>query len=177
MKKALNTFIILTIICFGAFFFFYCYFSIKYPNKFDDEILFASNETGVDVPLIKAVCKVESSFNEKAISKAGAVGVMQILPSTAKYVCELNSLENDFNLFEPKTNILIGCYYIKYLQGKYQNLSVVLACYNAGEGNVNSWLKNMEYSDDGVSLKKIPFKETQDYVRKVNQAINFYKKQ
>lgn len=177
MRKTLNIFIILTIICFNVFLFLYCFFAIKYPSRFNDEIRQVSKSVGVDENLIKAVCCVESRFDQNAQSRAGAIGVMQLLPETAIYVCDMFEIDEEIDLFNAKDNILIGSLYLKYLQGRFVNQNTMLASYNAGEGNVVNWLQNANFSDDGTTLKHIPFKETRSYIKKVNKAINFYKKQ
>ena len=78
----------------------------------------------------------------------------------------------------PKENIYIGCAYLAYLEKMYDgNLTTALAAYNAGPGNVDAWLENPAYSEDGKTLSYIPFGETRGYVAKINIYIEEYKKQ
>lgn len=126
-------------------------------NRYDDEIERAHQVHGVDFSLIKAVIKVESGFNPKAVSKKGAKGLMQIMPTNYASL----SIKDPFN---PGQNIMGGTYYLKQLLKRYDyKLPLVLAAYNAGPGAVDRY-------------RTIPpFKETQDYVRKVMNTYSLYK--
>lgn len=128
----------------------------------------------LDTNLVLAIVKVESNFNPNAISAKGAVGLMQILPSTSDYVCKIYNINNSINLNNAEDNLLIGCYYVKYLIAKFANLNTVLACYNAGEGVVSKWLADENCSKDGKSLYKIPYRETANYVKKVQFYLKYY---
>ena len=122
----------------------------------------------VSPALAYSVIKAESGFSERAMSDAGAIGLMQLMPSTAQFVCEQNQIEFDAKrLYEGDYNVMLGCLYLNYLLTRFPNEKTALAAYNAGEGIVASWLKNSEYSDDGVQLKSIPYPETNRYVKKV----------
>ena len=78
-------------------------------------------------------------------------------------------------MFEPETNIKYGCFYLRYLIDKFSDLDAVICAYNAGQGNVKSWLENNEYSSDGKTLKKIPFQETENYLNRVRKSYFYYK--
>ena len=69
----------------------------------------------------------------------------------------------------------MGCWYLDNLRDEFNNMDLVIAAYNAGRGNVNEWLKNIDYSSDGKTLNYIPFPETRAYVDKVNSYYNIYK--
>ena len=115
-----------------------------------------------------AVMKAESGFSEKAVSEAGAVGLMQLMPSTAEFVCQQNRITFDAKrLYEGEYNVMIGCIYLDYLMSRFIDETTALAAYNAGEGVVRTWLKNTQYSDDGLHLQSIPYPETKRYVKKV----------
>ncbi|MNT13252.1 Soluble lytic murein transglycosylase precursor [compost metagenome] len=79
-------------------------------------------------------------------------------------------------LFDPNVNIKLGTKYFAMLNEKYNNLELSLAAYNAGSGNVDSWIKNGIIKDDGSDIENIPFKETNNYVRKVINNYKIYKK-
>lgn len=133
---------------------------------------------GVDEKLVYAVIKTESNFNKKALSKSGAVGLMQIMPQTARFVLSFfdDKLdESDCDLTNPETNIMIGIKYLFYLKNRFFTLDETLAAYNAGEGRVKSWLNNSQFSNDGKTLQAIPFGETKKYVERVKKFYKYYK--
>ncbi len=122
-----------------------------------------------------SIIKAESGFSEDAVSSAGAVGLMQLMPSTAKFVCEQNNIPfNAEQLNDGEYNAMLGCIYLNYLQSRFEDTETVVAAYNAGEGIVSLWLKNTEYSDDGIHLKSIPYGETKNYVKKVLRYQKIY---
>ena len=170
-------FLFVLMLCFALVF---AYLSIKYPLKFEKEISLAANEFGIEKKLIASIINAESSFNENAVSKKGAVGLMQVLPSTASWVSLTNfNFEKEVGeseLFSPLTNIRVGTCYIKYLLEKFGNLNVALCAYNAGEGTVLKWLENKEISSNGKTLLTIPFLETRNYVEKVEKNLKIYAK-
>ena len=129
-----------------------------------------------DTPaLVFAVMKAESGFREKAVSEAGAVGLMQLMPATAQFVCEQNQMVFDAKrLYEGEYNVMLGCIYLDYLLSRFADVKTALAAYNAGEGVVRSWLKNTQYSDDGLHLQSIPYPETNNYVKKVLKYQKIY---
>lgn len=128
----------------------------KKLSKIDIDYIIAEKSSVNSIPenLLKAVVDTESSYNQYAVSNKGAVGLMQLLPSTAKmYGYE--------NIFKPENNIDAGAKHLKYLLKKYDgNFSKAIAAYNAGEGAVDKY--------DGIP----PYKETQNYVSKVMQYYN-----
>ncbi len=178
MTKLLNAIIIVMVIAFALVFSYFGAVCIRYPIKFKDAILTAEAETGVDKMLIISVARTESNFDEDAVSTAGAIGIMQLMPDTAEYVSDLYDLDymGESELYNPESNILLGAYYLKYLLGKFESESTVLASYNAGEGVVSRWLGSDEYSSNGVTLETIPYKETRDYIQKVERAQKIYQK-
>lgn len=156
--------------------FIFLFFEFKYPLKFKDDIKFYSEKNNISPTLVAAIVNTESSFNQNAKSKSGAEGLMQLLPSTARFVADKFCVEFDGNLFSPQKNIEIGCLYLKYLFDKFKNEQTVLFAYNSGEGNVSIWLKNEQFSKDGKTLFSCPFEETNIYVKKVQKATKIYSK-
>lgn len=147
-----------------------------YPLKYENEISYVAEKYSVNAEIIAGVIFAESNFNENAVSKKGALGLMQIMPETAVWLSEKMNLTYDEKMiFNPLYNLELGTFYLSYLNNKFENLNAVLAAYNAGEGNVCQWLENREYSTDGKDLITTPFRQTNFYLEKVNKAINYYK--
>ncbi len=146
-----------------------------YPVKYSDEVLFYCNEYNLDANLVFSVIKTESSFNERAESEKGAKGLMQITDNTAEYIAKLLGVI-EYDVYLPKTNIRFGCFYLRLLLDKFGSEKTALCAYNAGEGNVAKWLKNNQYSIDGVELSFIPYKETEEYIRKIYKSWAKYEK-
>lgn len=147
-----------------------------FPVKYSDYVIKYSKEYNVDPMLVLAVMKAESNFNENAQSKKDARGLMQITGDTGKWIAEQIG-EKDFNidmLKNPETSIKFGCWYLDNLMTEFGDENLVIAAYNAGRGNVQKWLDNEKYSNDGDNLSYIPFKETDKYVNKVNAYKNIY---
>ena len=147
--------------------FIFLFFEFKYPLKFKEEIEFYAEKNDISPTLVASIINTESSFKQDAKSKSGAEGLMQLMPSTARFVADKYGVEFDGELFSPKKNIELGCLYLKYLFDKFKVEQTVLFAYNSGEGNVNVWLNNKEYSQDGKTLNYCPFEETNSYVKKV----------
>lgn len=165
--------VVVTIILVLAFNF--LYFNVKYPLKYKREIIKYSNEYNLQPTFVASVINAESSFNTNATSKKGAIGLMQILPSTANYIASmLNEEFSTKNLYNPETNIKYGCYYLNYLSNKFYSATEVLCAYNAGESIVRSWLKDTNLSKDGKTLKTIPYNVTKNYTQKIIQNQKYY---
>ena len=149
-----------------------------YKLQYSAEIKEYSREFHVDPYLVAAVIHCESSNRHTVVSRAGAKGLMQIMPDTGFWIAEKLG-EEDFSedeLFEPKVNIRFGCWYLKYLLDTFSgNRKTAVAAYNAGPGNVRKWLNDENYSKGG-ELDSIPFKETAQYVERVQRAYDKYTK-
>lgn len=152
----------------------------SYPTDYDEIISRYSDAYNVPKSVIYAVIKTESDFDPNAESSAGAMGLMQMIPSTfewltgEEHLCENLSVKK---LFDPEVSIRYGTYYLAYLYRKFDyNWRNAFAAYNGGEGNVAKWLKSSEYSDGNGNLTHIPFKETRSYVSKVEHAVEKYEK-
>ncbi len=155
----------------------FSYISIKYPIGYKSIIVKESNEYDMDPYLIASIINVESSYDSNAISKKEARGLMQISPQTGKWASEVLNLEGykEENLFKAEVNIKIGSWYLNKLFKEFNgDLDLILMAYNAGSGNVNKWLKDLEHSKDGVSIDNIPFKETENYVKRINKNYKIY---
>ena len=151
---------------------------ITHPLKYQNEIVVYATENNLSPSLVASVINTESSFNENSKSNKNAIGLMQIKLSTANYINHLTKAENidENELFNPETNIKIGTKYLRYLINKFEDVNTALAAYNAGETRVRTWLTSGIYSLDQKTLMYIPYKETKNYVEKVNNNIKYYKK-
>ena len=130
----------------------------------------------VDKYLVAAVIKCESSFELKARSHRGAVGLMQLMPDTALWIA--GQLEDDDftleRLDDPGVNIPYGIWYLSELGKEFDgNKVLTLAAYNAGRGNVREWMLEYGWERDFDDIKAIPFDETRNYVAKV---LKYWKK-
>ncbi|MBQ1225831.1 MAG: lytic transglycosylase domain-containing protein [Clostridia bacterium] len=148
---------------------------ITYPLEYKDEIEKASEEFDVPIERICAVIYVESRFDPSVTSSVGARGLMQIMPETFADVQKaLKTDYTDDDLYDPAVNIRAGTYYLSYLYKILGDWELVHAAYNAGIGNVWSWLDDDRYSKDG-KLTDVPFSETKNYLKKVAIAKEKYK--
>ncbi|MDF2841498.1 MAG: hypothetical protein K0Q99_2270 [Clostridia bacterium] len=150
-----------------------------YPLYFKETIVKYSEEYKLPSPLVAAVIKTESNFQVFAESSKNARGLMQITPSTGKWIAEKLQMESyhDDMLFDPEVNIRFGCWYIRYLYTNYNSdMTLTFAAYNGGRGNVDKWLQNEKLSRDGKNLDQIPFEETKNFVNRVNNNYKIYLK-
>lgn len=147
-----------------------------YPIKYEQYIEEYSKEYKLDKWLIYAIIKAESNFDEIAKSNSGAIGLMQIMETTADELKKSLNINETIDLCDAKTNIMLGTKYFSDLKKEYNNLELALAAYNAGKGNVKKWIESGILNNDGSNIENIPFKETNIYVRKIIQNYNLYKK-
>lgn len=150
-----------------------------YPLKYSDIVAKEATKNNLDPAMVYSVIKAESNFDPDAKSRAGAIGLMQLTPDTfdwlqTKLKTDEKYTEND--LYTPEINIRYGCKFLSILFNKYSKQATALCAYNAGIGTVNAWLKDPDISKDGVTLDKIPFEETRNYVEIVLKNYENYKK-
>lgn len=177
MKVKILVIVFLILFAFLCIFFAQSYYNYVYPLKYKEDIIHEAELNNLNPALVASIINAESGFEATAVSSKGAMGLMQIMPQTAKFVAE--KLRIDFNedmLLEPAYNIKIGCYYLNYLNNKFQSQEALLSAYNAGEGVVKTWLKDQNYSVDGINLIKIPYTQTNAYVQKINKILPVYEK-
>lgn len=130
---------------------------------------------GLDPALVASIVLNESSYNPRAVSRLGALGLMQLMPETAKWVAgKLGEEYSEEKMYEPETNVRFGCWFLAYLNGKFDgDATKMAAAYHAGAGRVEEWLSNPEYATDG-ELVVIPYDDTSWYVEKVIKAYDVY---
>jgi soluble lytic murein transglycosylase len=128
-------------------------------------IIIYSRKYHLDPLLVAAIIMVESRFQPLARSHRGAIGLMQIMPETAKGIAtNLKIAADQDSLRNPDVNIHIGCYYLRRLSKKYHgNLVLILAAYNAGPGRIDEWLTH----NPDENLSQIPARQTRQYIGRV----------
>ena len=144
---------------------------VRFPIVYQDHVKKAAKQTSVNPLLIFAVARQESAFSHDAKSTAGAVGLMQLLPSTAKQTAQKSGLRfAPQDLITPEKNIALGSRYLNYLLGVFDgNRILAAAAYNAGPSRVKRWM-NKERGTQlpyDVWIETIPYKETRGYVQNI----------
>ena len=144
-----------------------------YPLAFRDDVAKNAATHAVPESLVYAVMRTESNYFPAALSPVGAVGLMQIMPSTA----EAMSKGDSKRLASPDLNIKLGTRHLKDLLELYEkNLTLTVAAYNAGSGNVKRWQKAYGDLPEDEFVESIPFRETREYVKKVVSSMQMYQK-
>lgn len=155
------------------------FWRLIYPLKFEDVIMTNAKKYKIDPYLVAAIVFVESKYLPSAQSRSGAMGLMQIMPDTGSWIAEQLSI-NDFHsdkLLEPDINIMFGCWYLSNLKNQFNNdITIVLAAYNAGRGNVKKWLDSDNWDGSEAAIDDLPFPETRNYLRQVLLVYEKYKK-
>lgn len=141
-----------------------------YPYPHQELITLYAEANGVSPALVASVIMHESKFSNDAHSHRGAIGLMQLMPETAKWIA--GELEDaDFSLqklHEPETNIRYGTWYLALLEREFDgNQVLTLAAYNAGRGVVHEWIEEYEWPPDFREVSEIPYPETRFYVMRV----------
>ena len=149
-----------------------------YPIKYEEYVYKYSEESDIDPMLTFAIIKTESNFREDAVSKSGAIGLMQLMESTAnEQAKKLNMEYTTESLYNAEINLKIGLNYFNTLLDYYnQNYILAFTAYNAGLGNVQKWISEGIIKSDGSDIENIPFRETNMYVRKIIKNYEIYKK-
>ena len=149
-----------------------------YPLQYAEYVETYSAEYGVDKLLVYSVMKAESKFKEDVVSRSDAKGLMQVIEETAQEIAVkigIDYIENE-TLYNCEDNIAIGIKYLSELIQKYDgNYLLAVAAYNAGIGNVDEWIEKGIIKNDGTDIENIPFKETNNYVRKIVRNYKIYK--
>lgn len=150
-----------------------------YPDHYREDVLAAAERYELPPSLLFAVIHTESGFSPDACSHAGAIGLMQVTEPTLQWAMMRTGGDTALSgdaLLDPALNIDVGARVLSLLFEMFSSEDTALAAYNAGMGNVREWLADSRYSDDGVTLKAIPFEETKNYVKKVRFAQKIYQK-
>lgn len=164
------------IIMFIGLFYLHKKTGIFYRLIYGDIINHYSDVMDLDPLLVSAVMRKESGVNHIAVSRKGAVGLMQIMPATGRELAANLRLHewSDEKLKNPEANIMLGTYYLKRLMRRYDNdLVLALGAYNAGIGNID--VVRFVRSGEPVEIEHLPFNETRQYVKSVLFTYNLYK--
>ncbi|HEX6938155.1 MAG TPA: transglycosylase SLT domain-containing protein [Longimicrobiales bacterium] len=150
---------------------------IIYPFPYRELIMAEARERGVDPFLVAGLIRQESMFTAEIKSPAGAIGLMQIMPSTGSALARTAGI-NAFRtalLEKPEINVHLGIQYMAQLMARFDDrLTSVLAAYNAGPHRVSRWSSFPEYGDEELFAERIPYAETRHYVKVVQQNARVY---
>lgn len=149
---------------------------VFYPLKYSALVERYAEEYGLETSLVYAVINSESSFDPNAVSKAGALGLMQLTPETFAWLqTKTGESRADEALFEPEVAVKYGCLLLSLNLKEFSNTPAAVAAYHAGRSRVAGWLTDEKYSNDGHELFRIPYKETSAYVDNVIKAQQRYR--
>lgn len=156
---------------------------LDHPVRYPTYVRTHAKNYSLPPTLIAAVAQRESGFDHEARSEAGAVGVMQLTPDTARGIAERTGgrrFRQD-DLLDPEISIRYGAFYLRLLHRKYDrrpggddDYRLTLAAYNAGQGRVDGWLEDEAGEDGELAINEIPFDETRAYVREVQRLRDDY---
>ncbi len=154
------------------------YARIWYPMEHAPVIVAESEASGVQPDLIAAVIYQESKFSEVARSDRGAVGLMQVLPETARWIHRQPGAPAAApeRLTDPTVNIAYGVWYLHYLIDKYKSQDLALAAYNGGETNLRRWIAGARREGRTLTVADVPFSETRGFVVAVQDARSVYRR-
>lgn len=146
---------------------------LRYPLGYSAIIEPRVRDEGIDGPIFYALIREESLFDPEISSFAGAIGLAQLLPSTARDIAGRMRLDDPV-LTDPATNLAIGARYFSLLTAQFGTVSRAVAAYNGGQGNVRSWERESPALDEILFHQRIPFAETYNHVRKVVVSAAYY---
>jgi soluble lytic murein transglycosylase len=174
-RKVISIIVLLILI---AFYKFNLAEKIIYPFPYKQIVEKYASAYNVDPFLVIAVIREESHFYPKSNSHKGAIGLMQLMPNTAKDIAVwLHENYDDLDLQNPEDNIRYGTWYLSALNREFKgNTMLVLAAYNAGSGRLNSWINSSPGDLNSYRIEDIPFTETKEYVIKVLKSYEQYTK-
>ncbi|HVI09191.1 MAG TPA: transglycosylase SLT domain-containing protein, partial [Candidatus Binatia bacterium] len=153
------------------------YWEALFPKAFWTDLKRNATANGLDPYLVASLIRQESEFNPNAVSRANAVGLMQLLPKTGKLVAKEVKLKRytASQLYTPAVNLQLGTRYFRGMVDKFGSFEYALAAYNAGSDRVEEWLAQGKYRDPQEFVESIPFTETREYVQAILRNANVYK--
>lgn len=149
----------------------------RYPMTYAPEIRAAAAEFSLDPAYVASVVLAESNFDAEAVSSAGAIGLMQIMPATGEWIA--GKLEDEpfdvQRLYQPEVNLRYGCWYLRFLLDRYDgDMYTASTAYHQGQGRVDQWLEDPQYSQDGRTLTAISSAVTDTYVNRIMESYAHY---
>jgi len=154
------------------------YWEALFPRPYWPELKKFSVSNGLDPYLVASLIRQESEFNPIAVSRANAVGLMQLLPRTGKQVARQVSMKryNPSQLYTPSVNLELGTHYFRGMVDQFGgSFEQALAAYNAGTDRVEEWMGQGKYRDTAEFVESIPFTETREYVQAIMRNTNVYR--
>ena len=154
------------------------YWEALFPKAYWSDLKRSSAANGLDPYLVASLIRQESEFNPGAVSRANAVGLMQLLPKTGKAVARQAKMKrySSSQLFTPAINLQLGTRYFRGMVDKFGgSFEYALAAYNAGSDRVEEWLGQGKYRDPQEFVESIPFTETREYVQAILRNASVYK--
>jgi len=142
-------------------------FTTYFPLSHVESLTTTAEASGLEPAWVASVIRCESRFREDVVSVAGAIGLMQIMPSTGDWIAEQlgDEIPSEPRLFDPETNLAYGCWYLAHLETRYEERHVVLWAYNAGPSRAEAWQEG-----EGA-----PFPETAAYVERIKRFLPIYR--
>ena len=157
----------------------YPLWELAYPRPYWSQLKSFSKNAGIDPYFALAIMREESHFNPKALSSSKAMGLMQLMPATARHVAKKKKIElkKKEDIYDPKLNKLLGTLYLGGLFDRFKSELIYTAgSYNAGPHNMLKWIKRWKGKPLDVFVEQIPFNETKNYVKRVYRSYKLYKK-
>jgi soluble lytic murein transglycosylase len=153
------------------------YWEALFPKPYWPDLKKFSSQNALDPYLVASLIRQESEFNPSAVSRANALGLMQLLPKVGSSVAREEKLQHFYpgQLFTPEVNLQLGTRYFRQMVDKFGAFEYALAAYNAGTNRVDDWLGQGKYRDPQEFVESIPFTETREYVQAILRNANVYR--
>jgi soluble lytic murein transglycosylase len=153
------------------------YWEALFPKPYWPDLKKFSSQNALDPYLVASLIRQESEFNPGAVSRANALGLMQLLPKVGSSVAKDEKLKHfsPSQLFTPEVNLQLGTRYFRQMVDKFGTFEYALAAYNAGSNRVDDWLGQGKYRDPQEFVESIPFTETREYVQAILRNANVYR--
>jgi soluble lytic murein transglycosylase len=153
------------------------YWEALFPKPYWTDLKKFSSQNALDPYLVASLIRQESEFNPAAVSRANAVGLMQLLPKVGSAVAKQEKLKHfsSSQLFTPEVNLQLGTRYFREMVDKFGAFEYALAAYNAGSNRVDDWQGQGKYRDPQEFVESIPFTETREYVQAILRNANVYR--